>query len=172
MTETCSHIALKRINGNNPDNYFKAMTGVEISKDDRNCLVIHAPSVSNNVIVTNDLARVIDNQSFEIIGRYDNMINSGGVKLNPENIENKLSSIIDSDFFIGSLPDDILGEKVILVINGNEADNITKSALYQLLKTNLTPFELPKEIYYCVNFYYTETSKVNRQRTLKELENC
>ncbi len=169
MTETCTHIALKRINGENPEKYFRAMEGVEINKDERDCLIIDTPSVTDEKIITNDLVRLHDDQSFEIIGRYDNIINSGGIKINPESIENKISTLIDSDFFIASEPDEILGEKAILIINEAEESNHNISSLMQKLKTKLTSFELPKEVYYCKRFYYTSTSKVQRSKTLESI---
>lgn len=170
MTETCSHIALKRINGNNPDRYLKAMPGVSISLDERDCLVIDAPTVADESIITNDIAALREGVEFEIVGRHDNVINSGGIKIIPEKVESKLSSIIRSEFIIASLPDPILGEKVILIIKEKEPDTQAGPSLKQQLKTSLPPFEQPKEIFYNVNFMYTHSGKVSRHRTVEKIQ--
>lgn len=87
MTETITHIALKKLNGTNSTNYFKALPGVVFEKDERECLVIRADYLSENPIVTNDIVSLVSNLKFEFIGRYDNVINTGSIKVFPEEIE-------------------------------------------------------------------------------------
>ena len=101
MTETITHIAAKKIG----EDYFLHLEHVVISQDDRNCLVIDVPSISEEQIVTNDIVEILDERHFKWIGRYDNVINSGGIKLFPEQIEAKLMSEITNRFFIVGLPD-------------------------------------------------------------------
>lgn len=160
MTETLSHIAVKRLNASSEaDSHFQILRDIVISKDDRDCLVIEAPKLSENKIVTNDIVELISQETFEIIGRYDNMINSGGVKIFPELVEKKLQGKIENRFFITSESDPDLGEKVVLVI---ECDtNAIDNAVFE----DLEKFEIPKAIYNLPKFIETETKKVQRQET-------
>ena len=124
MTETLTHIALKKLNGNDKDQYFKALAGIRFGKDERNCLVINAPHISNEDIITNDIVNLMNDKEFEFTGRFDHVINSGGIKLFPEEIEQKLRPWLKQPFFIFGLPDEKLGETVALVIEGNDSDDI------------------------------------------------
>jgi len=124
MTETVSHIAARRINSKKKpisDCFFKALPQVIISIDHRNCLQIKAPLLCNDVLVTNDIVELITYKKFIWKGRFDNVINSGGVKLFPEQIEKKLQLVIRQRFFVTSQPDKQLGNKLILII-----ENITQ----------------------------------------------
>ncbi len=164
MTETVTHIAVKKLNGmaKKGENYF-LLENVKITKDERNCLVIDAPNVSDTKIVTNDIVTIISDTEFQWLGRVDSIINSGGVKLIPEQIEQKLSKIISQRFFISSLTDDMLGEKVVLIIEGEE-ENIDFSSVDSLSK-----YEIPKEVFFLPKFIETETKKIHRKKTLELL---
>ena len=102
------------------------------------------------------------------MGRFDNVINTGGIKVNPEQIEQKIEAFIQDDFFIASENDEKLGSKVILVIE-NEG-KIDTDLLKQQFKTVLSKFEMPKEIYVLPQFKRTETGKIQRKQTLKSPE--
>ncbi len=160
MTETLSHIAVKRLNATSEaDSHFQILRDISISKDDRDCLVIDAPKLSDTKIFTNDIVDLISEETFEIIGRYDNMINSGGVKVFPELVEKKLQNKIDKRFFIASEGDAELGEKVILIIEGD------LNAIDDSVFEDLEKFEVPKKIYNLPKFIETETKKIQRQKT-------
>ena len=117
MTETLTHVAIKPLNGPNKSELFHVLDGVHFEKDDRDCLVIHATDLNPEPIVTNDLVELLDEKSFRWLGRHNNVINSGGIKIIPEVVEAKLSSIIsDRRYFIAGLPDESFGEKVVLVV--------------------------------------------------------
>ena len=156
MTETITHIAAKKIG----DKAFTVLPNVTVSYDDRNCLVIHAPKISDDVIVTNDLVELINENQFEFLGRFDNIINSGGIKLIPELIEKKLSEKFESRFFVFGKPDELLGEKLILVIEG-ESQKLEDSIFEKLDK-----YEKPKEILFVNKFKETENGKVLRKESL------
>ena len=160
MTETITHIAAKKIG----EAYFNVLEHVSISIDERNCLVIDAPSISDEKIVTNDIVEIHNVKQFKWLGRYDNVINSGGVKLFPEQIETKLVSKIHNRFFITGLPDAVLGTKVVLVIEGKE-QKIAPS-IFDILDK----FEKPKDILFLTEFVETETKKINRIQTLKNIK--
>jgi O-succinylbenzoic acid--CoA ligase len=161
MTETISHIAVKKLNHNKSNTTaFEIQPNIKISKDARDCLVVDAPKLSNETVVTNDLIHLINEKQFEIIGRYDNMINSGGVKVFPELIELKLQDLIERRFLIASENDNDLGQKVIMVIEGDTSD-FDKEVFSQLEK-----YEVPKAIYTIPKFIETETGKLQRKKIL------
>ncbi len=161
MTETLTHVAVKKLNGENSDSFFKALPGIEFSKNDKECLVISAPHLSEKKFVTNDIVELKDEESFQFIGRYDNVINSGGVKISPEMVEQKLHSIIKERFIITGLPDDRLGEKVVLIIEGKD------KFLVDFAKLGLAKYEIPKQVYYLDKFPETDSGKLIRQQVLK-----
>ncbi|GGK56380.1 MULTISPECIES: AMP-binding protein [Flavobacteriaceae] len=180
MTETITHIAVKKINNFSTvissavdKSHYKTLKNIKISTDERGCLVINAPKISDEIVVTNDLVELVSENEFKWLGRYDSIINSGGIKLIPEQIEEKLSVLIKEQFFVTGLPDAVLGEKLILVI---EHENFTverlKSLLFQKMKAlkTLSKYEIPKEIYCIKNFIKTETGKINRTTTMKLLQ--
>ncbi len=166
MTETTSHIAVKPINGKDKSDYFTVLPNVNISQDERGCLVISAPKVSNKTLVTNDVVKLHGNLQFEWLGRFDYVINSGGIKIHPEQVEKKLASVINQRFFITSLPDNVLGERVVLVVEGNHSIVTDIKNLIQQ-QTNLTKYETPKEFLVIEKFTETHTGKINRQITLQ-----
>jgi O-succinylbenzoic acid--CoA ligase len=164
MTETITHIALKKLNNYNVVENYKVLPHVKISVDNRGCLVIDAPTISDEKIITNDVVKLISETEFEWLGRYDYVINSGGIKLVPEQIEQKLSEIINDRFFVAGISDDIYGEKLILVIESSERNDVISNVVRNL-KT-LTKYEIPKEIYFLPKFVETETKKIQRRKTL------
>lgn len=160
MTETCSHIALRRLNGSVTDDYFTVLSGVEIHQDERNCLVISAPGISDSDIITNDVVEMHDKLQFKWVGRFDHVINSGGVKLFPETIEKKMEPFLDRRFFIGALPDDKLTEKVVMVIEGDTMNELQLTQLNNDLKSVLTPFEMPRIVCFIAAFDTSLSGKV------------
>tara|TARA_R110002049_G_scaffold227369_1_gene399561 strand:- start:1945 stop:3021 length:1077 start_codon:yes stop_codon:yes gene_type:complete len=166
MTETVSHIALKKLNNFddktvNEPLIFKTLPDVKISQDDRDCLIIEAPKLTEEKIVTNDIVKLYSETGFEWLGRYDNVINSGGIKLFPEQIEGKLQNKIKDRFFVASVPDDILGERLILVLE-SDSNNLDDSVF-----SDLDKYETPKEIYAVKKFAKTASGKAHRKNTLK-----
>jgi O-succinylbenzoic acid--CoA ligase len=157
MTETITHIAARKIG----DKAFTVLPNVTISYDDRNCLVIHTPSISKDVIVTSDIVELVNENQFIFIGRIDNVINSGGVKLIPEQIERKLASKISQRFYIASKPDAEYGEKVMLVIEGEKQD--IDDTIYE----NLDKYEKPKEVLFISKFKETPSGKIMRKESLR-----
>jgi len=152
MTETITHIAAKKVQ----DNAFSVLPGIHISTDQRNCLVIDAPRLSDEKIITNDVVELLEGNRFIWLGRFDNVINSGGVKLFPEKIEEKLSGKIAHRFFVIGKADATLGEKLVLVIE-SEPYEIEKSVFDTLDK-----YEKPKEVLFVPKFSETETGKIKR----------
>lgn len=155
MTETITHIALKEIS----EEWFSVLPQVKIKTDNRGCLVITTPYFEEEII-TNDLVEIKNETQFKWLGRFDNVINSGGIKFSPELIEAKIKSLIPNEFIISSLPDEKLGEKLILIIEGN---NFTHFQLSEVLNK----YELPKETYFLEKFPRTESGKLQRRKILE-----
>ena len=171
MTETVTHIAIKKINKvhEEEEELYHALPSVTLSLDKRGCLIIDAPKISDDKVVTNDLVRLVSETSFEWLGRYDSVINSGGIKLIPEQIENKISKVIESNFFVSGIPDSILGEKVVLVIEEKNEKKIKNSDIKEfLLGAELDTYQFPKEIYFVDKFIMTETGKIKRAAILEK----
>ncbi len=170
MTETVSHIALRLVNTPMKRQYFETLPGVEISKDNRSCLVISAKYLPKPVI-TNDLVEIPEKGKFLWLGRWDTVINTGGIKVVPEKIEKELEKIFQAfnfpnRFFIAALPDNQLGSKVVLVIEGVQFSSELLHQSLNVLKSTVTPFEFPKEVYTNKTFAFTETQKIDRIQTL------
>jgi O-succinylbenzoic acid--CoA ligase len=162
MTESVSHIALRCINGANKASCYTALKGIWFETDERQCLVIHAPHLQEKPFITNDIVIRKSSTSFEWMGRYDNVINTGGIKIFPENVEKKIESFISQRFFISSLPDEKLGQQVILVIESTPFSFSEMTVLEQKLWTELSAFEKPRRIIFTPKFSETYTGKVKR----------
>ncbi|PWA07571.1 AMP-binding protein [Flavobacterium laiguense] len=158
MTETITHIAAKKIG----EEAFSTLPNVTVSVNENQCLVVLAKNISNEKIETNDIVNLISDTQFVWLGRYDNVINSGGIKLMPEQIEDKLSTLISRRYFVNGEPDDTLGEKVVLYIEG-EPMKLDESVFNRLDK-----YEKPKEIVFIPKFKETATGKIMRAES-KEL---
>ncbi|MGB5322572.1 AMP-binding protein, partial [Lutimonas sp.] len=173
MTETITHIALSPLNkaaGNKgKETLYKALPGVVLSTDHRQCLLINAPHICSEEVVTNDMVDLISADSFIWLARYDNVINSGGIKLIPELIEARYKSLIDNEFFVYGLPDKRLGEKLVLVIEGPESTSLLKQIknVHKRWASSVPKYEIPKEIMFVKNFVMTETGKINRSQTMQ-----
>ena len=160
MTETITHIAAKKIGAA----AFKTLPNVTVSQDDRGCLVIHAPTIAAENIVTNDLVELLSEIEFKWLGRIDHVINSGGIKYFPEEIEAKLRGQISQRFFIASLPDPVLGQKIIMCIEGPEFPFETN------IFNVLDHYERPKKVYYIPAFIETN-SKLKRFEMVAQIVN-
>lgn len=173
MTETLSHIALQRINGPARQNYFKVLPGIKINTDERGCLVVDASHVTPNAIITNDLVEIISPDQFRWLGRIDNVINTGGVKVFAEKIDEIVAEVFDelgipNRYFTTGFPDERLGQAVTLVVEGILSEHVLQK-LTEKLTTKLTRFEQPRSIKYIENFLLTNTGKLDKLKTVELL---
>lgn len=176
MTETITHIAIKELNGISSEgdkSHYELLPSVKIYTDSRGCLVIDAPNVSDETVITNDIVDILSDKEFQWKGRFDNVINSGGVKLHPEEIEKKLSPYFTKRFFVAGVPDEVLGEKLILLIESPE-NSVLNSPDFETFKkmkySILDKYEIPKEIFFLTQFVETQTSKIQRKQTLSKIQ--
>ncbi len=166
MTETISHIAIRPINGKEKSVLFSALPNVSFSQDEKGCLQIHAPLISEKEVITNDVVELLSPTSFRFLGRRDNVINTGGIKVYPESIESTLSGAINEVFFIASEKDEALGERIVMIV---ESESPLDSAEFSKIFQKLSPYERPKRIYFHFPFSYTETGKIRRKEVLRNL---
>ncbi len=123
MTETLSHIALRRVSGSAASSWFTPLPGVTLSVNDDQCLVIDAPHLCPDRLITRDVVEMEQGtQRFKVLGRIDNVIITGGVKVHIEQVEQALAPHIHSPFLITKCPDPKFGEVVVMLLQGNEDD--------------------------------------------------
>lgn len=175
MTETASHIALRKVT-DDESLPFHTLDGITVEVNDEGCLVISMPGIDN--LTTTDLAEVVSPTEFRIVGRADNCIISGGVKIIPEMLESTLGSFIAFNYCISSVPDTKWGERLVLVVEKDDvelSDDIIKKAvgvrLEQFKKSLGLGSKAPKEIFLTDHIPLNANGKVDR-KTLKLLQKC
>ncbi len=178
MTETVSHIALKRLNGPHASDYFVPLPGVEIGLDLRGCLTIKAMVTNDQTVYTNDLAKLRPDGSFKWLGRIDNVINSGGVKIQVEKVEAVLETVLDTlhqgcytgrRFMIGPLPHPHLGQSVVAIIEGKPFSPADQVEIRSILRQTLTKYETPRTFYFLPTLPETPTGKIDRVACLQQI---
>ena len=157
MTETLSHIALRRLNGPEASDRYTPFDSVRIRLSKENTLVIHAPALCEEELVTNDIAEIDEQNRFRILGRKDNTINTGGVKVQIEQVEAALKEHLSVPFQITSAPDEKFGEIIVLLIEEPTPDNLA-----QVCEDMLPPYWRPKRIIPIFKLPQTETGKPDR----------
>ena len=160
MTETATHIALRKINGTDASDYYQCLDDIRVELLEDNCLHIHMPSMERS-IKTNDIAKLKDNKTFKVLGRADHVIISGGIKYFPEEIEKKLEKSIKLPFYISSLPDDKLGQQIVIYVEATETPQLL-DLLKLILADNLSKYERPRQIIFENEFNRTPTGKLIR----------
>ncbi len=158
MTETLSHIALRRLNGDTASEHYHPFPSVKLSLSTEGTLVIEAPLICDDILQTNDIAHIYPDGSFSILGRKDNVINSGGIKIQAEEIEKKLRPIISAPFAVTSIPDRRLGQALVLLIAGRTDVQDIKNKLPAILE----PYYRPKHIFATTSIPQTENGKTKR----------
>lgn len=158
MTETCSHVALRRLG----DDEFTALPGFTFSLDPRGCLVINSRTLSFGTLVTNDMVSLSSSQRFRWLGRHDNVINSGGVKIFPEEIEKLIAPLFPSGarFYVTSRPSAKWGEEAVIVTDatGLQPDTIER------IRAIVGALRCPKAIIYDPEIKLTRSQKIIRQK--------
>ena len=163
MTETLSHIALRRISGPEASEWYTPFPSVHLSLSDEGCLIIDAPEVCAETLITNDIAELSPlgegrGVAFRILGRKDNVICSGGLKIQAEELERQLRPHMRVPFIISKRPDEKFGEIVVLVTEGSPTEART------ICERILPKFHQPKEYLHLDHIPLTETSKPARQK--------
>jgi O-succinylbenzoic acid--CoA ligase len=162
MTETLSHFAVRKI-GINGDKHYQALNGVRFQSID-NELVIADDLLGIEMLKTGELVHSVTSDTFNWLGRKDFMINSGGISIQPEEIERLLSECIDSPFFIAGFPHTELGSEITLIIEGTE-----EVFLEQVGYSITNKHHRPRKIVHLPKFNYTRSGKIDRKSTLELL---
>lgn len=178
MTESATHVALRRLNGPAAAPTFAPLPGVETGIDDRGCLHVRGPMSAGHLLQTNDLVELQPDGSFIWVGRWDNVINSGGVKVHVEGVEAAIATLTaDSPelgltrrrFFVAGLPDERLGQAVVLVIEGDVLDEDRRMQLRWSLGQVLPRHHAPRQVIFVPRFDETPTGKIDRKAVLASL---
>ncbi len=159
MTETCSHVALRRIG---EEDFFTALPGISFGTDSRGCLVINAPGFSFGKITTNDCVTLLSPTCFRWLGRADNVINSGGIKVHPEELEQTLAPLLGNRaFFVTSRNSDRWGSEIVLCVEGK---GFNQEAFFARVGELLPRKLMPKEVVEIESFKRTSSGKIIRER--------
>lgn len=182
MTETLSHIAMRRLNGMSKTDEFTLLKGINIETDPSGNLIVHAPHLSHYPIITNDIVTLTSPKTFIWLGRQDHVINYGGHKLLPEIIEEKLAFLMNEFFkdlgkdphstqryFIHGEPNEKLGSIPVLVVECPSLSNLQKERLKEQIELLLPREESPRTIYTIEKFIETPTNKIIRQATFNRI---
>ena len=162
MTETLSHIAMRRLNGPTASEYYIPLDGIHLSVNEMGCLCIDAPKICPEVLQTNDIVKFdSEGHRFKVLGRIDNVIISGGVKIHIEEVEKMLEPIIAPPFAITKKSDKKFGEIVVMVVQGpfTEAD---LSNIREQIEATLPMYWQPKRYVVIDKIPMTATGKIAR----------
>lgn len=162
MTETITHVAVRKV-GSEPQ-VFTALPDITFTTDERECLVISDPYIQETPVITNDRVRLISSGSFQLLGRLDNVINSGGIKIQPEDLERTLEPYIDKRFCITSLPNKKLGQMIVLVVEKGVSLEKLMSAI-----NVLDPHHRPKKIIEIDEIPANANGKTDLQRVKEKI---
>ena len=180
MTETVSHVALKPLNNLKSNGYeYELLPNIDAGIDERGCIWIAGAVTNDQKIFSNDLVRFSGEKTFEWMGRTDNVVNSGGIKILTEMLQEKLSEIIfcnpeifadlvGKKYFFAGVPHPIFGEALVLVL---EADFVNEAKTIDSLKPFLDKYEVPKKIICTQPFDVLANDKIDKRQVLKKLSN-
>ena len=157
MTETLSHIALRRLNGPEASEWYQPFPSVKVSLNQDDCLMINAPLVHEGILETNDRAEIVPGKGFRILGRKDNVIVSGGIKIQIEEVEHALKPHLSAPFIIARRKDVKFGEAEILLTEASDTE-----AVAAICRRVLPKYWIPREVRHIDHIPMTETGKPKR----------
>lgn len=180
MTETASHIALRPLNGPQASDYYRPLEGVEIGLSCKGCLTVQSSVTRYRTLFTNDLIDLKSNGLFRWLGRIDNVINSGGIKVQAEKVEQALETLFQDypgnrltkrRFFVGPVEHSRFGQMVVAIMEGPPIPvTIQDDIRTRLLQSNLLKkYEIPRYFYFCSHLLETPTGKIDRQANLLKI---
>ena len=162
MTETISHIAVRDLKKYTESHYYKCLENNSVTTNFNDQLVINSKHLKISSLTTNDIAKVTGNKHFKLVGRVDNIINSGGFKVSSESIEKLLNKTLQNKlFFIDKIKCEKFGEKVILIAK----KEIKLEELVISIRKIKDKKKRPKEVYFTNYFIYNENQKIDRSKT-------
>ena len=171
MTETVSHVALKALNGAEARDSYVFLPGISFGTDERGCLFVSGAVTNGQKVQTNDLVQITGN-TFQWIGRVDNVINSGGVKIVLDQTDQRIAQVfydlgIPNAFFCWWEPDEKLGQKLVLIVERSLHPE-QAAQLPVEIRSRVSTYENPKHIYFAKAFAKTATDKVDKRATFQQ----
>ena len=172
MTESVSHIALRRLNTEKASELYQVLPGIEVKTDRRGCLMVRGAVTRHHWLTTNDMVKMEGQKYFRWLGRADNVINSGGLKIHTELLEKELESGIQllgryRQFFVAGLPDEMLGERVTLFVEGEHPPSEKMERFYAWTRERFPFYKQPREVFFCSKFLLTSTGKLRRKASIE-----
>ncbi len=175
MTETVSHIAVRRLNGPDRTALFQVLPGVLVGTDERGCLHSTAAATNFERVQTNDVVELLQPESeaspvrFRLLGRADSIINTGGVKVQPEAVERCIEATLAGwgltpRLFVAGLPDDRLGQRIVLFVEATPISDLQWLQIQEAVRAAAGPYAVPKEWVFIESFAETATGKIDRKR--------
>ena len=169
MTETVSHVALRRLNGDARQDDYQVLPGIEFGIDARNCLSLRGAVTNDELVQTNDLVEITSLNTFHWLGRFDSVINSGGVKISLDKMDRVVGEVLQgmdvaSDFFCWHEPDEKLGQKLVLFLEHGPSFLKTERLL-EKISNRVKRYETPKAVYFAKPFKRTPTAKIDKIAT-------
>ena len=166
MTETFSHIAMRKITGPGRSDWYEPLPGISVSRSGEGTLIVLAPHLTDKPLHTRDLAMTDGAGRFRITGRSDNIINTGGVKVSPEAIEEHLEKMISFPFFLGRLPDPVLGERIVLVIRRERLSQHDLEEIRRTMQELPSKISRPRQVIAVNRFIFTSSGKLQRNDSM------
>ncbi len=175
MTETVSHIALRKLSGPGKEEVYTKFPSVTIGVDPRSCLKVKGPMTRYQEIISNDVVELTGEHQFRWMGRIDRVINSGGFKVYPDALQRRISEIIwnlglECQLMVTHQDDDKLGEMVVLILEREDLEEHIRIALRDAFKSELHPYEIPKAIYSQAYFPKTKSGKIDINTLRRQLQ--
>ncbi len=166
MTETLSHVALRRAGH---ESNYTLLPGNEIKVNEEGKLMIKSPATNEQWLTTNDMITLVDEKTFTVNGRADRVINSGGIKINAEMVEELLNKaeVLNKRFFVTAEDDEVLGQKVVLYIEDKPWDDFALNMFFETIQHALPQYHVPKIVRFAPRFFETETGKVDMIKVVK-----
>lgn len=173
MTETVSHVALRKLNFPFGEGNYTILPGVILGQDERGCLNVSGPMSNEEKIQTNDLINIVSGNTFTWLGRIDNVINSGGVKIILDQVDELIANVFydqkyTSSFFTWYEKDEKLGQKLILIMEKSD-QYLQEEIILKEIRKKVSAYETPKHVYFADQFIKTETEKIDKRRTAEML---
>ena len=173
MTETVSHVALRKLNFPIEERNYTILPGVILGQDERGCLYVSGPMTNEEKIQTNDLVNIISANTFTWLGRIDNVINSGGVKIILDRVDELIANVFydqkyTAAFFTWYEKDEKLGQKLILIMEKTDQP-LQEETILKEIRKKVSAYETPKHVYFADQFIKTETDKIDKRRTVEML---
>lgn len=158
MTETLSHVAIRKVNGEKASSWFEPMPGVEVAMNDDHCLLVNAPALCKEILVTRDIVEMHpDGKRFKVVGRMDNVACSGGLKIQLEKVEEMLRPHLKQPFYFAKEKNEKFGEILVLVIEDEQIKEVEG-----IVDNILPPYWRPKKYVSVMHLPMTETGKPKR----------